>query len=101
MNELAYRRKYELLFVLKVTVTYLTNRNKAILLSLLGDHAGAWLLAVPYHSIGLSFNSTEFRVLLDICWAYLYIIYLVHVQQLYYIVKALLDIYVDHIWSIV
>ena len=25
-----------------------TTRNKARLLSLSGDHAGAWLLAVPY-----------------------------------------------------
>ena len=39
-----------------------TTRNKARLPSLSGDHA--WLLAVPNLSMGLSFNSTEFRVLL-------------------------------------
>ena len=41
-----------------------TTRNKARLLSLSGDHAGAWLLAIPNPSMGLCFNSTEFRVLL-------------------------------------
>ena len=41
-----------------------TTRNKAILLSLSGDHACAWLLAIPNPSMGLSFNSTEFSELL-------------------------------------
>ena len=41
-----------------------TTRNKARLLSLSGDHVSTWLLAIQNPSIGLSFNSIEFRVLL-------------------------------------
>ena len=34
------------------------------ILSLSGYHVSAWLLAIPNPSMGLSFNSTKFRVLL-------------------------------------
>ena len=51
-----------------------TTRNKARLLSLSGNHAGAWLLAVP----NCFLIPLNIEYILDICWAYISIIYLVY-----------------------
>ena len=91
MNQLDYIRNDVLRFILKVNVTYSTALILEIKLNYFRYRE--IILAVPYHSMEPSFNSTEFRVLLR------------HMLglPLYSISrtcpacnKALLDIYGDH-----